>query len=47
MQKKCEQYWPDKEEETLEVGGGIFVTLTNTVTFPHFTVRTMKVTQVI
>ncbi|XP_064386538.1 sushi, von Willebrand factor type A, EGF and pentraxin domain-containing protein 1-like isoform X2 [Halichondria panicea] len=43
--KKCECYWPLKDDQPLEMGCGIVVSLTSMVAFPDFTVRKMKVNQ--
>ncbi|XP_064386533.1 sushi, von Willebrand factor type A, EGF and pentraxin domain-containing protein 1-like isoform X2 [Halichondria panicea] len=43
--KKCECYWPLKDDQPLEMGCGIVVSLTSMVAFPDFTVRRMKVNQ--
>ncbi|XP_064386521.1 uncharacterized protein LOC135335055 isoform X2 [Halichondria panicea] len=43
--KKCECYWPLKDNQPLEMGCGIVVSLTSMVAFPDFTVRRMKVDQ--
>ena len=45
-QKKCERYWPVKEEKPLEFSNGIVVSLSSVAAFSDFTVRRIKVAKV-
>ena len=46
FQKKCEQYWPDKVGETLDVQNGLVVLLNSFVPFADYIIRDLKVTKV-
>ena len=39
MQKKCEQYWPEKVNATLNPGYNLSVTLTSSLPFAEYEIR--------
>ena len=44
--KKCEQYWPEKIGETLELQNGMVITMTSSVQFADYVIRDFKASKV-
>ena len=43
VQKKCEKYWPENVEESIEPGHNLTVTLTTLLPFAEYVIRKMTV----
>ena len=46
VQKRCEQYWPEKVGETLDPHNGLMVTLVSHIPFSDFIIRNLKLSKV-